>query len=204
MKTNMYFSLFLMTFLGLHSLAAQSPRKVWRQQMQTLTQQTAQLSDQQKRELKQLAFKIHQIREEGTVLFVDETNVKESQLAMVWLQGAFYHFEIPIPVASAGTNVTSNKPLELTNLTDHDIPLEVSSSNTYQVSYNNRKQQRIAPTSLSEWKADTPKTLHIEIVKPMHSKKTENLTIAFPSDNSIPLFMTYLAQQVDALKEEKY
>ena len=152
MKTKTILSLLLITCIGIQTITAQSLRKKVKKSVEALTEQINTLSQEEITQLDQIAFKIKKIafNNEGTdVLFIDNSNTGNSQLAMIWLNTAFQYYNLKIESQSAGINIDVNIPISsLNSLSQYGFSVKKANTgkpNQYWVEYSNGSSCYILP-----------------------------------------------------------
>ncbi|WP_166961887.1 hypothetical protein [Yeosuana marina] len=210
MKTKTILSLLLITSIGIQTITAQSLRKKVKKSVEALTEQINTLSQEEITQLDQIAFKIKKIafNNEGTdVLFIDNSNTENSQLAMIWLNTAFQYYNLKIESQSAGINIDVNKPISgFNSLSQYGFSVKKANTgkpNQYWVEYSNGSSWLVFAKSLKDVQQNTSKGL--SIIVDNSQIDNENLTIKFDLSNEdeLPLQMVYIAAQINHLNKTK-
>ena len=209
MKTKTILSLLLISCLGIQNLTAQSLRKKIKKSVKALTEQIGTLSKEEITQLDQIAFKIKKtaLNNEGTdVLFIDDDNTGNSQLAMIWLNTAFLYYSLKIESQSAGINIDANKPITgLNSLSKYGFSVKKANTgkpNQYWVKYNNSSGWLIFSKSEEEIQTKGITVTIIVDDSEINNDKI-NLKMNLSHDDKLQLKMVYLAAQINYLNKNE-
>ena len=208
MKTKTILSLLLITCIGIQTITAQSLRKKVKKSVEALTEQINTLSQEEITQLDQIAFKIKKIafNNEGTdVLFIDNSNTGNSQLAMIWLNTAFQYYNLKIESQSAGINIDVNIPISsLNSLSQYGFSVKKANTgkpNQYWVEYSNGSSWLVFAKSLKDVQQNTSKGLSIIVDNSKMGDENLIINLDLSNKDKLPLQMVYIAAQINHLNK---
>lgn len=206
MKTKTILSFFLIVTISIQNLSAQSLRKKLIKNIQEISEQFNTITEKRKKELVQIAFKIHESsldKDRNGVVFIDKHNTQNSQLAMIWLKTAFNYYNLTIDVNSAGIEENSNKPLtNLSGLSNYGFTVKnanMKNSNKYWVGYGHSTSWLVFSKTFTEVKANQKSTVNILVDDLKIDNDNINLKLEFSDNGNLPLHILYIASHINNL-----
>ncbi|NJB69997.1 hypothetical protein GGR42_000459 [Saonia flava] len=208
MKTKTSILFIVTSLLTIHLASAQMLRKKIGKSVEVLRTQINTLPKEKINELDQVAFKIYKNcynNSDASVLFIDQTNTQNSQLAMIWLKTGLAYYAIDINVQSAGVSL-ENKPISnLNSLSDYGFVIKTPSNekpNLYTVIYGRSGSWSVFPKALSDIKKNNPMDIKIIVDKALNDKGIALMKLEL-NEEDIPLQIIYIAAQLDHLIKNK-
>ena len=210
MKTNIRLLLPLFLILSLQLLHAQRLRGSIRNSIADISETFAEMPEERKNTLDQLAFTIAKSAKDGNfpkVVFVDRENLDISQLALVWFRtGLLYNGIGNLPVASAGIAAVPKPLSKLAALKPYGFRIRnVSNVRPYSVAVNyGSGQWTLFPKTPGELPGSGAKALEVLVVKGLRTDlEKQKIELLFPNIDSIARDMVYLAGSVNDIIQKK-
>lgn len=208
MNTKTFILIAVMALVSLQLVSAQSLSKKVSKNVEELRTQINTLSKEKINELDQIAFRIYKNcynKKDATVTLIDQTNTKNSQLAMIWLKTGFKYYNIDIDVQSAGISIKNNQIVNLDTLNDYGFSVQTANNgkpDNYWVVYSRSGSWLVFQKSLSEIKNNGDDSVKIIVDKELRDSDIANIKLDLTNEN-LPLHIIYIAAQINHLIKNK-